>query len=1025
MSFRPLSLPLAQGLAQDVSAHALSMPDGMQSMQNVAFTRKGAITGRPGLALSLTAAQTGPGSAVTTLAAATAGLTPAGIVPVNASEEERPLAMWQGGQYVHTGSIWRWAGTVTFARKHVSQALGVDLLLRGTGGSGGHVSPVPVGTSVVGRVAPGTISANGISFLSASNELLYRGTATVTNIDGAGQANMAAAGNALFYHNSAGDVRIHLSSAPPTTSDLLIAAAVARTDTAPRMNVSAVVDTVNGGYFLAWVSATAGRISLRRINAAGAVAATLDVNGLGTLYGVHIALSTAGRLIMGTVDTATATLKTKVFTTTAATITDTGFNLDYDAGFVSTTTPFGVSFTIGISGISTGIVSWLNTSGECAIMERDLTAAATLNTVLGLYGSAGVTWEPLFAPVVLNGRTLMGVLRTNATQDFAAGTDDYNVGQSQWFVLDLTEGLGPSVSTPEARACVVAHGEWRGCARSFPTQAALADSNTLVFGVWEGTSYDVLGTSNVRAVRIALSFTPAAVANGPDGAVLSSANAILFDGVEAMRHPFPETYPDVTGVNAVAGGSLAAGSYSYQATWEVVNARGQVVRSGSSNVVTITGVALNQKVQVAITTPQLWDYKSGVSGVIIKLWATEVTPSAGAPLYLAGATLVTGTGAGEVTIEHAAPVDTTADRLYTVGDVLDDQPPPAGDRGVAFAIERLWVADQERVYASKLLRSGFCVAWNTEGLHTIKVPGALGQIQGLAGYDDRLVVVCSNGVAIIRGAGVDDNGNGPGWATDVYPHHGAGSSHPRRVSAMPEGVVYQGRNGSLWLVDAGGNQQRINAELAATALSISGDVSFLQGTSEDSAVQSVLSPSRLIHGTPSLLAVRDLDVGMWATWHLPAGSYHAPINGVLWVQAATSVLSLTGDLGTDVTASGSSAISMTVVTGMIRPGTESYYGWGRLRKIQLHGPTFNGTAVTVNADVTADDWRPLLSYVGVVTGVSDTLWPVVMYPEMWCDVQRCRHFQVQIVVSPAVVEISSIAFWVADTGTPAPNNNRG
>lgn len=1026
MSFRPITIPLDKGLAQDLSPYGVSMPDGMQSLSNVAFNRKGAMTGRPSVIDHDEQAQDSPanGSSVA-LSSAVVAKTTAGIVAVNTPGGETPMGLWQGGQYVFSasGSHWLRTGVLAFTRKDVSEALGADLLLRGAGGTGGHVSPIPVGTNVVGRLSP-AMDRSGIPFLGSNNEVQYRGTAAVTNIDAAGQANMAAAGNALFYHNTAGDVRVHLPGSLPTTSDVLIAAAVARTDTTPRMNMAAVLETGGAGYFVAWVSATAGRISLRRINTAGAVTATLDVNGLGTVLGVSLGISPANKLILGWIDSAAVLVKTKVFTTTTTVITDAALDVTYATPSIGGATSF--SFSVGVSHLATGLVAFLGSTGNMQLHTRSLTTGVS-SLLLTLYGTGAgsVTWEPLFNPVTFTNAitlqadtTLMGVQRVAPSTDYAGGTTDYNVGQSQWFVLNLTHLLNTGVVN--YRGLTLAHGEWRGAARTKPTQAGKPTSTSLAFGLLEGTSFDTLGTSDVRAVRVLLALAPAAIANGKGGALLTNANAALHDGQNTAQHPFPETFADIVGLNNVAGGALAGGAYTYQATWEKINARGEVIRSGASEPATITAVAVGRKIQVSITVPQLLDYRLNDLSVTVKLWATQATPSAGAPLYFVGAVQQTAPASGLVTIEHVSEVDTTQPQLYTVGNVLDDSPPPAGDRGVAMAVNRMWVASQNKVYASKLLTPLYAPAWNTEGLHTLVIPESLGQVQGLAGYDDRLVVVCSSGVAVIRGPGVDDLGEGPGWALDVYQGNGSGVITPRRVVSTPDGVVYEGLAGSLWLVDVAGNRTRIDTSLAGEL--ITGDVSVGGDAEEEMTTGSFKRPRRLYHGG-STLAVFDFEAGQWSTWAFQYGTYQTVINGVLWFQEAQIILSADQPPGTDNINGNATDYAMAFVTGTVRPAG-GYSGWGRLRKVQLHGAALPNS-VTLATLITADDGNTLhTSTLAVSQDGTSGIWPKTPYPELWMDFQRCRFFTVQMSITPAIVEIAAVDCWVS-AANQAPNHNRG
>jgi hypothetical protein len=416
------------------------------------------------------------------------------------------------------------------------------------------------------------------------------------------------------------------------------------------------------------------------------------------------------------------------------------------------------------------------------------------------------------------GRTLIGVTRGADVSSIAAL-------QAQWVVLDIT----PWYAGSDLARTVVARGSVNGMHLIVPGSVS-SSSTGLKFGIHEGLTFDTDGIATAAVRRIEITSQPVASVEAHGLSIVSGAQGAVYDGVRLAALNFAEEYPSISGATT-AGGTMALGSHSFQATWEYTDGRGQVVRSGASNVLTLTTAGANASVSVAVEVPQLRSYFKGVDNVRVRLWATEVTPSAGAPLYLVAETVLASPPiTAYTTLTQSAPADTSATRLYTVGSVLDDGPPPGGDRGVAFAADRAWVADQEKVYASKLIREGVSLAWNTEGLHTITMPSSLGQIQAIAGLQNRLVVVCAAGVAVVTGPGVDDLGVGPGWATEVIPSAGMGSRNPRALAVIPQGVAYLGRDGDVWLVPPDLRGQPISRPLPAEAVISAGELAYVEST---------------------------------------------------------------------------------------------------------------------------------------------------------------------------------------------------
>lgn len=1032
MSFRPVTIPLGTGLRQDTSTFALDAEQNLKNAQNVVFTSAGGLRTRPTM-LDRTAGevQLEPGSALTPGLGSLGSYTPAGI---HAAQEpgffgqQSPLITYHGFAAVMKEAVWQRVGTPVFTRLRKSGALTTTRVTTA------RANPVPVSDRLVGTLTrQGT--ASGHPYINSRGQVTGLSTASTTTFDAQAAANSAAANDALFYTTGAGDVRMVVTNSRPSTSNVLLAAASARVAAVPGQLISAWYDSTNGQYIVGYVSSTAGRITLLCVSAAGTVTGSLNVNGLGTVVGCSVVgNNTANRITLAWIDSAAAAavrMKTKVFTYTSVLFTDAALDLNF-ANPNTTLRDFG--FQVGYLGANASL-AYNTDTGSMVFLRRSMTAATsaggytlygrTISTAFPSY--SGILWEVLFAPTQVDQRVLMGVLRsTGAPGTNAVSSDDDPVlHSSQWIVLDVTDAVATAPVVTGRH--VVAYSRAATIERTNPASIYVS-TNVLQFGVQEGTLFDDLqGVVQCAARRIRLELAPAASTQAKGLQHFTTPGGHVYDGATLRTHGFVETYPHIQEDSGSTGvGTVPAGSHTYQVVWEMVNFRGQVVRSGASEPVSITAPG-GTNIRIWASVPQLLDYPSGTYARV-KLYATEVTPSAGAPLYyVTESVLTTLPVAGEVALLHTQPTDSSQEQLYTGGGVLDDEPVPAGDRGVALALDRVWVAEQDRVFASKLLNNTYATAFSTGPTHVLTLPASLGEIMGLAGTPDHLVVVCESGVAMVRGSGYDDLGTGgAGWVVDILRGPGSGVISPRSVAVTSEGVVFEDAAGGLFVTTVSSVEP---ISRPAVQVVVTGDISVLASRQEDFDGVTGKTNRAMVHGDfiAGTGLYLDLDNGQWATWSTlflggSQSAYHAGISGVLWVQQGFTILSFDGTTGLEL----GDPITMRITTGVIRP-SGAVTGWGRLRKVQLHGrsPT-NDTFLSMYtsydeamlpAGVLTDTW-PANALI--------TTWPRSGAPELWPETQRCTSVVVDLFwYSDGPVEVNALELWVSSGTSKAPSENRG
>ncbi len=1010
--FLPVFVPFVSGVRQDLGDLAAENPAQLRSLENAVFTKQGHLRGRAGgVSRDAQVQVSGSGGALAAnLNSQVASLVPAGIVSSpygSGTDSETALAIWQGAAFFFRDTIWAGAGPMWSVRATSSASLSVFRI----SGSTRH-NPVPCGTDIVGiRTTLGSVS--GFALVNNNGELPYVSLGSAALFDTTSIANLAASGNALFYIQGAGNVVMQIPGTLPAYTTAVVGG-TGDTNTAPRINIAAAHDSDTGEHFVAFKSSVAGRITLKHVNAAGTVLASLDVNGLGTVLGVAVAFDGTNKLGLAWIDSAVPSVKTKVFTTGGGVITDAAIDLTL-AGTPETNTLF---FGLAAGTTADGKMGVLYTRSDAGLYigGRLFTAATSTSvaTLAGVYTGlgTGLLWEPLFGHVAVGGRTLVGVQRSTDTL----------LHRVQWLVLDFTRLY---VNGDTAVRVSVAAGAVEGMDRITPSSVGIPTPNGLAFAIPDGISFSLDATLRtfvdaVAVRRIHLEVQPVQAVHAHDNTLLTGQLMHVFDGAKVRPHNFVEETPFILGSSGiVAGGGLSAGSYSYQTTWEAYNSRGQRLRSGASNILTLNSAG-GQHAEVISTVPQLWSYITEIDYVRLRLWATVKNATATADKFLVTETVISVTPTTpSATQIHTVEVAGTEEKLYEGATILADMRAPGADRGVAFCNERAWCADQRHVYASKLLRPGIAPSWNTEGIHTLEIPNALGSIQGISGMGDTLVVVCSAGVAIVRGPGVDDTGAGIGWTVDIVAPLGSGEVGPRSICPTPVGVAFQGRDGDVWLVRGDQSVVPISRPLRSVASSGPNDLVWVAPRLSGSE-----STNPLLLAGGSSWRVLDTEAGQWGLWTFASNNpaRMSSINGAPWGQltAAPWVISVDGAVGSDFGSNNAARI----ITGVLRPTDPLSRGWGRIRGVS---PVVKESATNITATIAGygdNDEHVLLNKALVYSNSAGTRWPD-SGPEYRCTVQRCGYAYFNIHIEPASFEWAGLNLWVANTKEAAPSRTRG
>jgi hypothetical protein len=1058
--FSAVHIPFISGARQDLGKLAQDNPAQLRQAQNVVFTKKGHIAGRPGLVSREAQVQLAPNVALGgTLSAQVATATPIGIVasgfPAAAkSDIDTPLICYQGQSYYNRANLWEYAGIHWSLRQTKSVALdthdpsGTTAALR--------ASSVPCGIDVVGTLTTvGT--STGVPFVSPAGEVKYISTnvpSPGSSFNSASRGKACAALNNLFWKPGTPSVvgMFTAGAGPTTTTEVTITGLI---------SADGGLDVCTDGtffYIATGGGAGPGTSNIHKVDSTGAVLQTLSLTwAAGDMsQGPGMAICydpTSNRLGVAAIQHVTGAVASKIITLVAGTMADAGLELTHTG--VSGVTLNAETICAGLThngkmsvmfsmaaprwnGGGVGVPSGTVYIGGRLFTAATETAFTTLNGAVNSFGF-GQTWDPLFAGQVVANRTLVGVQHGFEITNRA----------NQWIVMDFTEMYGTAADSTVRTA--VAAGQLNGFERITPS-SVFCNGTQLQFAVSEGVLFSGIpdavpsnGTGNVSVVRrasvrrITLETQGVQAVHVHDTTLLSGQLMHVFDGHRVSPHHFPEERPYIfNGGNGFtytsAGGALAAGSYTYQATWESVNARGQTIRSGASAPLTVTGVTANQQVTLHVTKPQLGNHPVSVSKtdlVRVRLWATQTDPTNNAPKYLVTETVVTTSATGfDVTMVHADVATGVEEQLYETTDTLSDMRAPGADRGIAVVAERVWCADQNKLYASKIIRPNIAVSWNTEDTNVLSLPSTLGTIQGLAAVNQSLVVLCSRGAAVVTGPGVDDTGAGPGWALQIIDGvPGMGVSSPRSCVSTPAGAVFQAQDGDLWLASSSGQAVPMSRPLRDNALINSSTPIDVVNVSPTPVSNAML----IAHGTGGVLRVLDLEMGQWGTWKFTSvtptnGLFLASINGSLWIQTTSPSVVFSVDEASATTEAALGGFVGIIETGDLKPSNPTAHGWGRIRSVILNELRLaSDTDVDVRMQVFADqNNRTLMDKTRTTNPTNTTTFPGAGdgVLEFRTTVQRCAHARVLMTITPALFNAEGLDLWVANTGERAPSNNR-
>lgn len=1133
MAFTPFTIPMNAGLRQDLESKGAANPSMLDVMTNCVITHNGSLRSRPSLESQNTITQSAnvsvgsPVTQTTTLASVVNSDTNNSAIPAGLEvTDSQLLAMWQGRGYARSSKLfddpnntpWRDIGPFWSFRKEVSPYFDSNVVgLLPFGGTSTAIPPVHTGTNVVNIPV---VSGNAIGLpISNNSGINLYDTLALTNYDGVSQAYGSVASNSgldlILYPKADGSLWMHTVgpvSVPGLGTEINLSGAGTVNVTVlkvQRMWAVAGNTATSGEFYAAVMLSTAGQVRVYRLTTSGAAGSVL-ITGLGSLdSGVCLAAngntiaSGNAKLVLGYVDSATNTYKTKIINVTSTTtLVDAGTNTNYTAASaLNVATQHTVGFVekpAGAPGMLylacfiqnnatpalDACVLFSNRDNSITPSEIFIFFVSSFATNANSSGtgaiatSFGAGFVPFLPPKLFNNTPTIGLHRIQSDRA-QPPTSSGSIKVAQWFILDLTNVISSSTPNSNGSVYVMACGQSDfNMATGATNQVIDTVAGTYKFGVKEITSFGstaIAGASQSANTNIdsscviTLTLCPANGAHVNNTMYFSGCSPVMFDGNDILPVNFYEGYPTFFLNSVTAGGVAPTGSYTIQVIWELTCSNGKRIRSKPSIPYTVTTTIANAKINIGVSVPQMVSHTlSNNKALKIKVYCTQTNAASNSTLNLVQAVPIPITNGvifqGPVSISlfptggSAPPIAAyaTEEILYTVGNVYEDSVPPSADRGVAMVNNRLWTADYKTIYSSKLFSTQFSPAWNTSGALSLAMNG-IGEIVGLGALIDKLVVVGTNGVAIVYGPGVDDLGNGPGWTVEILPNTRAAIKSPtqiitsvigpRCVTTIPNlGVVYLGVDNEVWLIDANGRSQCISRQ-TKDVVSVINDIVYCDPTKGVTGTfgQVEHGPLLLLNGADT--KVFDIESGKWGTWNTNTlatpltGALMCSLYGVVYVQPVNPVNNTTKGifsfsgwgLGQDIdpATGGLVPFSMSVSTSTCsvagpQEGNPSSI-WGRLRSVSPVIKQINGGTVLMQVTPEGYDVSDGVFLINKTfnLGTSPTAhWPYEVTPEFRTTVQRCSRFKINMTVTPANIELSAFDCWSWAGGDKAPSSGR-
>lgn len=1027
-----LFVPLAKGL--DLSKELVAGGDELHQAYNVDFGPDGSIKGRPSRAAAdqfyvldpSTAYASNPTYQAASTFANTAKVAN-GMLRIRDGSGERPALATEGRLFLHEGSKWHDRGAFACARVDRLANL-PDTSVNSSPSTGRRTMTLDFG------VADPFYALWALYSSSGALEQRVKGTATPEYAGTGARSGTTTACVTIFTGNFL-NFTYRVAGAGSLTSVQLATDAALPTDIG---DAPCICPVASGGFYVVYRTTTANQFKVLKVSITGTIAWTYTkATGETGLQGIWVDNTAGGNAVVAFTHGSGLTIRQLNDTTGAISGSDctetTGQGYDCVVGVESTTGKIWWAYRQGAADEDI-IIGWSHaTTFATTVMAR----------LRGIHSStftnAGLRWSIVHQPVRAG---------LNAHMYLTLACSHSSGYTATWLTLDLSNWYTTTIqsnyiSGPFASPTIVARG---------PTQATyphkqpcpaipLSDSSGFVFPTqdWQRFGVDDLGTLTGTQATCGMnkvSFSKPRAAQLGDTTVFSGSVPRMIargDCVE-LGWPFLAGEPGLE-AEAVAGGSVPAGTWGVVACWKWVDEAGQIHRSAPSPIRTATTVGgVAQTIRAHIVNPWLTEKSSRVT---LELYAGDPATS---NYRLQSSTEWSGSSLEPTTTVNVSTLATDTESLYTdgtAGSELANYHVQA-DGGVAAVGRRLWVAGDTKVFASKLWTAGYGPQFNDEAISDqptlyVNLPAGAGRVVALENLDDKLVVFCERGVFLVQDGGPNNTGAGADFAPPLRISDLA-IAGPCSSCVTDAGVLFcsaldnvDASRGGPWLIDRQFTfTQRQYLGRQAQRFFLGGSSFVPQVAYSPERQQAYITVAAADESSSDGVAVVDFRHEKWAVWDTFSSYYGAVqavavVSGVLWV-LNNEPAAYSGTPGTD---SGRGDYAMSIKTSDLAANGRDALGWSRVRAVSMLQAE-DTASHTLTLSATFDRVRTA-STSGSITQTtgSEATWPSSrLAPEWRLPIQKCSTIQVQASATPAVARWTAIRLDVAPLPNRAPAKTR-
>ncbi len=418
---------------------------------------------------------------------------------------------------------------------------------------------------------------------------------------------------------------------------------------------------------------------------------------------------------------------------------------------------------------------------------------------------------------------------------------------------------------------------------------------------------------------------------------ITGAELLQYDGSELVEVGF-HVFPNYFALNELNGGSgsVEDGTYAYKPTWRSQNGKGEVDRSTTASIGTVTlSGGTPQRVNASGFPPLVATHKG--TSVSLELWRTAKNPGDDVPFFLVTSLDPADTTGANRYINNDLANDTAAnedidDSTWTdnladadllelpqnpeVGLVLEYMAPPPAMVAIASA-DRLFLSaipgDPDRVVYSRQRGENEVASFHEE--LSFVVPREGGEITALGFLNETLIVFRETAIYALPGDGIDNAQGGSNFGPARLLSNDVGAVSHESVALTPSGLVFKSSKG-WYLLNRGWSVEYIGASITD------------YDSEEPLAVHLVETQHQVRILTASRMLVWDYLAKQWAEWTVASG-----LDACLY-SAAHHYLTATGPAAQLTTYTGLT-FGLDVETAWIKPA--DLQGFVRIRKLQLLG----------------------------------------------------------------------------------------